>query len=181
MTNNGMTLSGKAIIQHQPFFLHSIMKHRIIISSIFFLASTFVLLPGFIGCKQQGGLKTEYVEGIIRVNGTPVDKAVVAFTSKDKEAGGMTAMGYTDKSGTFKLTAAMGSAGRGTLVGEYIVTVAKTERITETQIIDGEPQKVVLKEINCVPLKYATEETSPLTATVGTGKSKFTFDLEGPL
>jgi len=155
------------------------MNHRIVFNSIFLLACAFVILPGFVGCSQQGsGVATEYVDGTVLLNGTPVEAAQVTFTPKDAQ-NGMSATGYTDKSGKFKLTASKGDAGKGTLSGEYVVTVSKISWITEKKVVSGEEQQVPVKEVNHIPNIYTSEETTPLKAAVAAGKNTFEFKLEG--
>ena len=123
-------------------------------------------------------MATEYVEGTILLNGTPVEVAQVTFTPKDAQ-NGMSATGYTDKSGKFKLTASQGDAGKGTLAGEYVVTVNKITWITEKRVVSGEEQQVPVTEVNHIPKVYMSEETTPLKATVAAGKNTFAFQLEG--
>lgn len=156
------------------------MKHRIVINTVFFLMSAFVAVSCFVGCsKGGGGVSTEYVEGTVHLNGTPVETAQVTFYPKEAQSG-MPATGYTDASGKFKLTAAKGDAGKGTLSGEYVVTVTKITWLTERQMFEGKEQDVPVKEVSHIPQIYAAEKTTPLTATVEAGKKNtFSFDLKG--
>jgi len=158
------------------------MKYRVLTNCAFFLVYALVVFPWFVGCNQggSGGIPTEYVEGTVLLNGTPIDTAQVRFTPRDSQ-NGMPASGYTDKSGMFKLTATKGNPGRGALAGEYIVTVTKIGWITEKKMVEGREQDVPVRETSLIPQVYASEETTPLKATVEPGKNTFQFNLEGTL
>ena len=153
------------------------MKNRIIIR-FFVLIVTMLLLPFFNGCQKGTGVQTEYVEGTVRLNGTPIATAQITFIPKDEQVG-MRASGFTDQKGVYKLTSSKGDAGKGTFAGEYIVTVHKVDWIMERRMVDGEEQDVPVKEISLVPAIYMLQNTTPLTATVIAGKNTRDFDLEG--
>lgn len=131
------------------------------------------------GCgKHRSNLPTQYVEGRVLLNGSPLEAALVTFAPKDKE-NGSTASGYTDKNGSYTLTASLGDPGKGAIVGEYTVTVNRRELITEKRIVGGEESDVEVGEKFYVPKVYRTEMSTPLSATVVKGKNTFDLALEG--
>jgi len=68
------------------------------------------------------GCGTKYVpvEGVVKLDGKPVEGATVVFTSED---GSRTFSGFTDANGAFSLT---GGEKPGAVPGNYKVTVVKT-------------------------------------------------------
>lgn len=153
------------------------MRNRNIVSFFsLFVAALLVLLSN--GCQKGTGVQTEYVEGTVRLNGTPIATAQITFIPKDEQIG-MPASGFTNSQGVYKLTSSRGDAGKGTFIGEYIVTIHKVDWITERRMVDGEEQDVPIKEISLVPTIYTTQRTTPLNVTVVTGRNIHNFDLEG--
>ena len=76
------------------------------------------------GCGPKGP-DVQFVEGVVTLDGKPLDGAAVAFVPVDKA--GISAAGKTDADGRFRLNATQGKKyGKGTVVGEYVVTVTKT-------------------------------------------------------
>jgi hypothetical protein len=89
----------------------------------------------------------------------------VAFTPT--APGGVSAAGKTDAEGRFRLNATQGKKyGKGTVVGDYVVTVTKLfwpEGATEPEHI--------------TPLVYENSKNSPLRATIVKGRNTFEFAL----
>ena len=101
-------------------------------------------------------------------------------------------MGITDASGSYTLTTF--SAGDGAVAGDHKVTVTKTDRPVVDAKSDGsvadtgdEPEeqqgrngsKKGGEPENLLPEKYASPETSGLTATVSeSGENKFDFQID---
>ena len=153
-----------------------------------------------IGCNS--GLRTEYVDGIVTLDGTPVEGALVTFIPVSPGEARVAA-GTTDVKGRYTLTVAEGGrAGRGTTVGEYKVTVAKrtpdkTKEKTEaaagneTGASEQPPSREEMAAaerarrsaglpppfLYLTPKKYNNPETSGLTASVVKGSNKFDFAL----
>jgi hypothetical protein len=73
------------------------------------------------GCGGSGKVK---VEGVVTLDGTPVEGALVAFTPVSKTEG-QVCQGTTDKDGKFRLTTT--KPDDGALPGEYKVTVVYAE------------------------------------------------------
>ena len=122
------------------------------------------------GCRR--GPPVVYVEGVVTMNGEPLEGANVGFTPSSTP-GSMSAAGFTDAKGKFVLSAHTARFGAGTTVGDYIVVVSKTI------IPPGEEDKDSPKVVLVTPEVYQLKETSPLRATVKNGKNRFEFELSG--
>ena len=162
-----------------------------------------ILLPltllACLGCNS--GLRTEYVDGIVTLDGNPVEGALVTFIPASAGEARVAA-GTTDAKGHYTLTVAEGGrAGRGTTVGDYKVTVAKrtpdkTKEKAEAAGNDtGASEQPPSREemaaaerarrsaglpppfLYLTPKKYNNPETSGLTANVVKGSNKFDFAL----
>ena len=145
----------------------------------------------FSGCPSGGAsLGTEYVEGVVTLDGNPIADATVMFVPVT-EGEGLSATGQTDASGVYKLTAAnMGgetaAAGGGTLPGEYFVGVIKSvseEPMSEEEAFEkGIPYtapdpNVAPKLVHEVPTKYNNPRESGLKVTVKAGKNDIPLQL----
>jgi len=162
------------------------------------LTAFFLIGLSFIGCHS--GLRTEYVEGIVTLDGDPVEGALVTFIPASGETA-RAAAGTTDARGRYTLTTVEGGKpGRGTTEGDYKVTVAK--RAPDTTQEKREAAEPALPQdrpptieemaaadrarrsaglpppfLYLTPKQYNNPETSGLTATVVRGKNKFDFAL----
>lgn len=125
-----------------------------------------------IGCQRS---EFQYVEGVITLDGVPVDGASVAFRPRAK--GGMMAAGMTDANGRYRLNPLRGKDGTGALAGEYDVSIIKTKE-------PGEPGVSASREGRLeyvTPPGYADAATSGLTATIKPGRNtgeSVSFDLK---
>jgi len=148
-------------------------------------------LVGLLGCGDSGGPSVEYVEGVVTLDGKPIEGVTVSFSPVKPDAG-TPAVGTTDANGVFKLTATQGGKpGAGTGAGEYQVAFSKVKIVGGSQVTSSEdpnygkdvdtsakpqPTKVEYE----VPVKYENPATSGFTATVAKGTNKgdkFKFDL----
>lgn len=150
------------------------------------LAACAVVLAGCSG----GGIKTEYVEGVVTLDGKPVPEATVMFVPVT-EGQGTSATGMTDTQGVFKLTAAnVGGAKAkpeaGTAPGEYYVGVIKSvseqamseEESHEKGVPYVSPQPGQVPKItHVVPEKYNDPQKSGLKATVKERDNKTPIEL----
>jgi hypothetical protein len=102
------------------------------------------------------------VSGLVTLDGKPLQSAKIAFN-------GATMIARTNTKGSFNLR---------TKVGRSVVdgAIPNSYRITVVKILDGKgPRK------NTLPERYASEDTSGLTAEVTRdGPNFFTFDLTTP-
>jgi hypothetical protein len=155
-----------------------------------FLASVLALVvAGTIGCGGGPTLKTEYVEGVVTLDGTPVAGATVTFTPVNPDQG-VSAGGKTDENGVYKLTAVgtgeeVAAIDGGTVPGEYYVAVQK--QVVETPISQEEAEEQGIEYVApepgsqevqyLVPKKYKIPAKSGLTATVKEGKNDIPLAL----
>ena len=140
-----------------------------------------------VGCGQSGPA-VEYVQGVVTLDGAPLDGATVFFSPKGT-ARTRVAAGLTQADGSFTLNTQGAKPGAGTAVGDYSVTVSKIEMpefpdISEDDPRYGTPEQDRLEQEAAnakpkviVPEKYNNSETSPFTAKVESGSNTFTFDV----
>jgi hypothetical protein len=117
------------------------------------------------GCNR--GLDLVPVEGMVTYEGLPLAKAGVLF----RPGSGPPAMGSTDEEGRFTLRTANQP---GAFVGDYQVTVAKTEHLSKQ--IPGQVFPITQVRY-LIPQRYANPDTSRLTATVIDDDNYFEFKL----
>ena len=148
------------------------------------LSAILLLTFTFVGCGPQG-LNTCYVEGVITLDGQPLDGALVTFFPADTTEGKVAA-GTSDASGKYTLTSDGGLPEKGALEGDYVVTVKKVEIVP-----DGPPpapgpgadrpgyvppaQNTIQKTIT--PKNYSLLDKTPLKATVQKGKNTIPLEL----
>lgn len=142
-----------------------------------FLLAIVLTLPFIAGC---GGAKfsTEFVEGIVTLDGAPLADAVVSFSPTGSS--GKYASGRTDATGKYVLTAMQGGGeGKGTLAGEYVVLVTKHEvkQLSTPRPNQGGGPPITTETVNTLPAVYNDAKAAKLTATVASGQNKFDFDL----
>lgn len=136
------------------------------------------LLLAVAGCRKTG-LQVEFVEGIVLLDGKPVEAAVIGASPAG--AAGVPAVGRTDARGMFHLTAQQGGGReQGVPVGEYRISVSKMEYDTPTgkPPDDGDLTGLALRYL--VPKDYESPETSGLVLSVGKGggrADKYRFEL----
>ncbi|MFM7291540.1 MAG: hypothetical protein ACKO6B_09935 [Planctomycetia bacterium] len=152
-----------------------------------------VLLLAAAGCGRSTGPTVQFVKGMIKLDGQPLEGATVALTPAAGSTG-LPAYGITDPGGMFVVTSARGGkVGGGAVAGDYIVTVKKMRTVTEADIgilitrRDYEKQKLDNKDndgfqpvIPVVPAAYGVAETSGMRVTVKKGRNTgpgFEFDL----
>jgi hypothetical protein len=138
-------------------------------------ASALLLVAGTAGCTPSGP-PMEPVTGVVLYHGRPVERARVMFVGPDSPRA---AVGTTNDAGEFRLSTM--SEGDGAVVGEHQVTVTSftPEAIAKMSNAEqealGRGQKV---QGSSLPTKYASFETSGLSATVEAGgKNHFQFEL----
>ena len=159
------------------------MSYRHCVVAVALGAMLFVVCA-LTGCGSRGP-RVEFVEGIVLLDGEPIDNATVIFIpdggSVDTPSG-LAAVGRTVADGTFHLNATAGArAGAGTSIGAYIVTVAKQEGppIPEPDAsgyLPPAPPNMEVRDV--IPKIYGSATTSPLRVDVIAGKNQFRFELE---
>jgi hypothetical protein len=127
------------------------------------------------GCSGGDKPKLAPVTGLVTLDGQPVEGAAVMFVPT---AGGRPAQGLTDAQGHFELMTF--KTGDGALLGEHRVSVTKMtlSGVTTTDDgLSGTTDPSAIKQEWLAPEKYATPETSGLTATVKKGMPELKFAL----
>ncbi|MDR2117778.1 MAG: hypothetical protein LBP87_15485 [Planctomycetaceae bacterium] len=151
------------------------MKHNNI---LFILLILFVLFSGCIS-RKTNDLETQYVEGIVTLDGIPVHGAHIQFFPK-LEGSGQEAGGVSGENGFYKLSSLSGDPGKGVLEGEYLVTVAKNEAIElpKPRINPNTGDEETHETKSVLPEIYRNKTKTPIFATVVRGKNKIDIKLE---
>jgi hypothetical protein len=152
------------------------------------IAMLALSMAAILGCSR--GPAVHYVEGVVALDGKPVQGAVVTFTPS---RGGLAAAGTTDAAGVYKLNALSARPGAGTLAGDYLVAVRKWEYPEPGPAPDPSDQKAYAawqernlkaagrEPVYVTPKAYGDPSTSGLKATVNKGRNTgaaFSFDLK---
>ncbi|MGB9687350.1 hypothetical protein [Thermogutta sp.] len=136
----------------------------------------FVLLISLGGCggakrSVPGRPKTVPVKVTVKYKGQPVAEANVQLLPA---SGGHAATGLTDAQGVARLTTF--EKNDGVVPGSYRVTIRKSV-LVQGGSTDPDAPPVPAKYREELPAKYASPETSGLTAEVTESTTEFTFDL----
>jgi hypothetical protein len=142
-----------------------------------------VLLITVTGCSTgKPDFAVEIVEGLVTLDGSPVEGVTVGFSPVDSKAG-KPAVGRTNTQGKFVLTATQGGEfGKGTMIGKYLVSLSKetpSREPTAQELANADKTGMMpdIPIISIIPKKYNDPQTSGLTAEVIKGKNNFSFDL----
>ncbi|MDR1962732.1 MAG: carboxypeptidase-like regulatory domain-containing protein [Planctomycetaceae bacterium] len=145
---------------------------------IFFIGIFVLVVSVFSGCGRTP-IKTDYVEGVVTYNGSPVPDATICFSPIEKGQGAP-AYGITDQQGKYKIQTFLGTPNRGTTPGEYIVLVTKVETYgtgKKAKLEDGTEYEITDSR-GLLPPVYSSTRFSPLRANVIAGEqNKFDFEL----
>ena len=129
------------------------------------------------------GTGYESAQGIVTLEGTPIEGAVVSFSPKEGSTGAP-GVGTTNKLGKFTIAPMIsGGPTSGAKVGEYLVSVSKAVTAdlsvwnVPTDAASTKPPRAV--EIKHeIPAAYSVPNTSGLSASVKAGVNNFEFDLQ---
>ena len=141
----------------------------------------FLLLPLLVfvlasGCDKGRGLPVHYVEGIVTLDGEPLEEANITFVPKSESNDIEAAAGRTDAKGKYTLTSMNGDPGKGALAGEYVVLVSKLINLSPPGFNPSDPIPPPTKRVT--PIVYNDRTKSPFNASVVKGKNKFDFELK---
>ena len=128
---------------------------------------------------NDGKIQTEYVEGVVMMDGEPLASAIVTFHPVD-EQNGREAYGLTDKDGKYTLTIDGGREEGGTQPGEYNVynvTISKLDVPEPTS--DPDKSMDAQNKSLTIPKQYQNKETSGLQVMVEEGDNEIYFELVG--
>jgi len=138
------------------------------------------LLLSCLGCLG-GDSNVGKVEGVVNVDGAPVERAVVSFYPTS----GRASQGVTDAEGHYTLTYT--SSTDGAVIGKHKVVIStKVEREVEYGDSDyanggnGKTPETVISKARkeMLPKKYCDLRATELTATVESGSNTINFDLQ---
>lgn len=129
-------------------------------------------------------MKTEEVEGVVKLDGQPVPDAQVTFVPV-KDGVGLPATGMTNSEGKYRLTAQgsgdRGQAGAGTLPGEYYVGVVKDSipsiPTSEEAVGPGKTRPSGGELTHVVPQKFNVPQNSGIKQVVKEGKNDIPIEL----
>ena len=157
------------------------MMMRSIILGLLLVSSLVVVA----GCGSKGfGLKVEYVEGIVTLDGEPLADVSVTFIPKTEGGSEEAASGYSNEKGVYKLSSMNGDPEKGAVAGEYVVNVSKIEVQDPTAGMSYEQRTMmsgstpIVKQIQLLPAIYQDRTNTPLSFTVKSGKNKIDLDLK---
>ena len=123
------------------------------------------LLISFLGCnKGSGNIGT--VEGVVTLDGKPVDRATITFYP----ASGRSSGGYTDENGHYSLVYTRSE--KGAVIGEHQVTIS-TE--LEADYMGGANTE---QRDESMPRRYLDRRKTDLTGTVEAGSNAINFELK---
>ena len=141
-----------------------------------------LLIVASIGCTPAGkGLKVEYVEGLVTLDGEPIPEASVVFVPTTDTPPMETAMGMTNEKGVYKLTSPNGNPLAGAVAGEYKVLVSK---ILAKSLTEGKEYgtstgyHVPYTQTHLLPDIYRDPQNPQFTVTVNKGKNKIPLELK---
>jgi hypothetical protein len=138
------------------------------------------------GCGK-GGPVVEKVEGVVTLDGAPLEGASVLFSPA---SGGLPAAGRTEAGGAFHLATTMPglNGAAGAAAGDYVVMVTKVEVPPVIEVPTDHPDygKAAMptgaekqsKVKYVVPQSYGDPKKSPLKATVKQGANTFKFEID---
>ncbi len=145
-------------------------------------SALLVGLVAFAGCDSDPSkVKTEYVEGVVTLNGEPLPMAQLTFNPVSSE--GKAAFGASDKDGKYMLTTDGGKIDGGAVTGEYVVTVEKRDvpPIADVSTDPDKPSPPIAVKIAplVTPAKYKDVTTSDLKVKVEKGDNTINLELAG--
>lgn len=161
------------------------------------LAAVLVGLLGAVsGCWWQRGPDVQFVEGILTMDGSPLDGATVTFFPIDDA--GLGAAGLSGPDGRYMLNSPRARLRGGALAGAYAITVTKYEDATSTFRTAApdpaaDPQAFAKWQAEfddhlrrsadkpprlLTPKEYSETKSSGLTATVKPGRNTIDFELK---
>jgi len=147
------------------------------------IACLFSLLfvVALIGCGSGGGLRVEYVEGVLTLDGEPLSEASVTFVPTSDGPTIETAMGMTNDRGVYKLSSMNGKPMAGAVAGEYKVLVSKVHAESLTDGLEYGATMgyaVPYRQTQLLPHIYRDMQETPFSATVKKGKNKIDLELK---
>jgi hypothetical protein len=152
--------------------MHNILKSPLVLLAVFLSLSIIA------GCGS--GLHFVPVEGVVTLDGKPIDKATVLLIAPVSEKGdkGLPATAITDTDGRFSLTSA--NIHKGAVPGQYQIVVTKlivTGVLTDKFGLDGGAAPGGIRQKWIIPQKYSLPNTSGLSVEVKEGMEPLKLQL----
>jgi hypothetical protein len=180
----------------KDFFLKKNFMSALFLTTLYYPMNKIFLLFGFlleilvftcilIGCGHRSTFSTEPVDGLVTLDGKPLNQATITFSPILNETpDAKPAYGLSDEGGKFKMTAANGGLeGKGTTIGKYVICITKI--VGMTSLSDEEIKKrnaqgiaVQLEVKSVIPQKYSDISTSGLNFEVVRGKNTCILELK---
>jgi len=140
-----------------------------------------LFIAATIGCSPSGkGLKVEYVEGLVTLDGEPLAEASVVFVPTTDTSPMETASGMTNEKGIYKLTSPNGNPLAGAVAGEYKVLVSKILAKSLSEGLEygtSTGYTVPYTQTHLLPDVYRDPKNPKFTVTVKKGKNKIPLEL----
>jgi hypothetical protein len=145
-------------------------------------------LAGVVFGSGCGGRKPVKVEGVVTLEGKPVEGASVVFNPTDTSQA-TTASAMTEADGSFRLYTQ--NLGDGALPGAYKVTVQLLPKMQREPPQQGDIAAMMkmmkltseerTKKFQRLPEVYATVQSTPLQITVPVPEGKVSLELKGKM
>ena len=146
-------------------------------------AASPLLLILITGCWSSGGPTTYPVQGLVQLEGKPVEGATVTLIPQETE--GRSASGMTDAEGNFEVTTYVSPAlqAKGAMPGVYDIVVSKMEVRELAEDLSPQEAQAAFQKMgppkNLLPKKYRSPNTSGLSVTIEDGSPEpLTLELE---
>ena len=123
------------------------------------------LLISCCGCPS-GSKDVGLVEGVVTLDGKPVDRATIIFYPAEGRSSG----GYTDENGHYSLIYSRDE--KGALIGQHKVTISTK---LEEDFEDGASTEARNESL---PPRYLDRRKTDLTAVVERGSNQIDFELK---
>lgn len=138
-----------------------------------------VFVLAIIGCGQRyTGPETYYVEGIVTLDGEPLESAAIQLIPV-REGIGEAATGWSDEKGKYMLSSVQGLPNKGAMAGEYKVIITAAEKYLLPKPYHNEAGELITHGYRPRTSKiYADIATTPITASVSKGRNDIPFELK---
>jgi len=139
------------------------------------------LLITAIGCGPPGrGLRVEFVEGTVTLDGQPLDGVLITFIPVNEGDGTESALGRSNERGVYRLSSMNGDPERGAVAGEYRITASKVfvdDPMEGMSTQEAAASGLEVTHTEVLPAIYRDRKNTPLSATVNKGRNKIDLEL----
>ncbi len=138
-----------------------------------------VCIAATLGCGKKGPPPIVPAEGVVHLDGKPLQKAAVRFIPQIDDGNDYIAVGVTDELGHFQLTCKGKPKRKRSCLNQ--VVVAETDLPPQLKGDKGHPyQALYFQSLGGRPLpqRYTSLIDSPLTADVKAGQTEYPLELQ---